>query len=125
MPCRSITRIAEWGKYAKRGRFYRVSGFLEVAISNAAVPGMQCSCSPAPAGFVTTDRQNSVRQRLYSPSLITIGFRSRDATASKEKLALNRLSMAAPASRRASRSRRSGSIEPTATTPSELGRLKT
>jgi hypothetical protein len=51
MPCRSITRIAERRNHSKRDGFFCVSGFLGVTITNAAVPGMQCSCSWTTAGF--------------------------------------------------------------------------
>ena len=51
MPCRSLTRIVELRNHAKRGGFFRVSGFLGVASTNAAVPGMQSSCSRTTAGF--------------------------------------------------------------------------
>lgn len=51
MPCRSITRIAVRRNHAKRAGFFGVSGFLGVTITNAAVPGMQCSCSCTTAGF--------------------------------------------------------------------------
>gem|GEM_PF-2308207 len=51
MPCRSITRIAERRNHSKRGGFFSVSGFLGVTIANAAVLGMQCSCSRTTAGF--------------------------------------------------------------------------